>query len=71
MKSRVRRARVTSFATITFTGAEKRRIEMAAKICGWQAGEGAGFGRQLLLRNVASILASAKARRAKAARAKM
>jgi hypothetical protein len=67
MNSKVRRARVTSFATITFTGAEKRRIEKAAKICGWQTGEGAAFGRQLLLRNVASILASAKARRAKAA----
>jgi hypothetical protein len=62
MKSRVRRARVTSWATIQFTMAEKRRIEKAAKICGWQTGEGAAFGSQLLLRNVASILRSAAKR---------
>jgi hypothetical protein len=63
MKSSMKRTRATPFATIAFTSAEKRRIEMAAKDCGWQPGEGAAFGRQLLLKNVASILRSAPAKR--------
>jgi hypothetical protein len=70
MNSKVRRARVTSFATIPFTAAEKRRIEMAAKICGWPPGGGAAFGSQLLLKNVASILRYGRARWAKQEKAK-
>ena len=54
MKSSMKRTPVTW--TIDFTSAEKRRIEMAAKECGWQPGEGAAFGHRLLLKNVASIL---------------
>jgi hypothetical protein len=60
MKSSMKRTPVTW--TIDFTSAEKRRIEMAAKECGWQPGEGAAFGRQLLLKNVASILRGAQLR---------
>jgi hypothetical protein len=56
MKSSMKRTRVTSFATIAFTFAEKRRIEMAAEIRGWQPGEGAAFGNHLLLKIVDSIL---------------
>jgi hypothetical protein len=56
MKSSMKRTRATPFATIAFTSAEKRRIEMAAKICGWQPGEGAAFGNHLLLKMVDSIL---------------
>jgi hypothetical protein len=42
--------------TLEFTQSEANRINKAAKICGWKAGEGDLFARQLLLRNVASIL---------------
>jgi hypothetical protein len=63
MKSRVRRARVTSFATIEFTAAEVRDIEEAARECGtWRSGEGAHFGKYTLLSNVASILSVPRAR---------
>ena len=71
MKTITRRAHVTrrefdlrflkpSFRTVRFTLAEVRRIEKAAKICGWRAGEGAGCARLLVLRNVAAILRSAR-----------
>jgi len=48
------------FRTVQFTLAEVRRIEKAAKICGWKAGEGARCARLLVLRDVAAILRSAR-----------
>jgi hypothetical protein len=44
--------------TLSFTPAEKSRIERAAKICRWKASDSALFARQSLLRNVAHILRS-------------
>jgi hypothetical protein len=57
MKTITRRARPTTHF-VKFTTPEVRRIEKAAKICGWKAGEGAGCARRLVLQNVAEILRS-------------
>lgn len=64
MKMTIKHARTTRAAAllprtalvVKFTPAEVRRIEKAAKICGWKAGEGAGCARLIVLRNVAAIL---------------
>jgi hypothetical protein len=63
MKSRVRRARVKCWATIEFTAVEVRDIEEAARECGnWRSGEGAHFGKYMLLSNVANNLSKPRAR---------
>jgi hypothetical protein len=42
--------------TLSFTEAERRRIDRAASIYDWKSDESALFARQLLLGNVAEIL---------------
>lgn len=44
------------YRTVSFTEAEKARIEKAAKICGWPNSGSATFARLFLLRSVAAIL---------------
>lgn len=49
--------------TLSFTAAERRRIDQAAKICGWEIDErhaSATFARILLLGDVAEILRASK-----------
>jgi hypothetical protein len=56
-----RRAR--TIYTLSFTAAERRRIDQAAKICGWtidEKNESASFARQLLLPVVAEILRASR-----------
>jgi hypothetical protein len=49
--------RAMSIRTLSFTEAEKARIEKAMKRCdGWQKDESAIFARTLVLRSVANIL---------------
>jgi hypothetical protein len=43
-------------STLGFTATERRRIEKAGRICGWETGEIASFARVLLLRTVGEIL---------------
>jgi hypothetical protein len=45
-----------TFMIIKFTPAQAARIEKAAKICGWNAGESVLCARKLVLRGVAAIL---------------
>jgi hypothetical protein len=45
-----------SVRTLSFTEAEKKRIERAAKVCGWETVQSAIFARQCLLRSVSAIL---------------
>jgi len=52
------------YRTLSFTEAEKARIERAMKRCdGWARGESATFARTLLLRSVEQILHSVKPRK--------
>jgi hypothetical protein len=53
-----RRSRSLTMQSLTmrFTAAEVRRIQRAAKVCGWQSGESGSFAHNLLLRNVKAIL---------------
>jgi|HubBroStandDraft_2_1064218.scaffolds.fasta_scaffold362463_2 hypothetical protein len=53
--------------TVTFTRAEARRIEQAAKTCGWKAHETGRFVRQVLLAYVTHIFPAAGANRRKPA----
>jgi hypothetical protein len=49
--------------TLSFTAAERQRIDRAAKICGWtidEKHESASFARQLLLPAVAEILRASR-----------
>ena len=46
--------------TLSFTPAEVRRIEKAARICDWKSGESASFSRAVLLRNITAILKGAR-----------
>ena len=57
---RKKTARAKSLSTLSFTAAERRRIDHAAEICDWKSDESALFARQLLLRNVAEILRPGK-----------
>lgn len=54
MKKTIERTPV--FHTVAFTTAERRKIEAAAKACGWAMGESALFARHVLLKNVQPIL---------------
>jgi hypothetical protein len=69
MKNTVKRARVTrlaraaallprNFLILKFTPAQLYRLEKAARICGWRAGEGGACARQLALGVVKEILHS-------------
>jgi hypothetical protein len=61
MKMTIKRGRTTHLArtaclNIKFTPAQLRRIEKAAKICGWKSGETALYARKLVLRGGDFIL---------------
>ncbi len=47
-------------STLSFSQIERRRIERAARACGWKTGQAPLFARQLLLRSVEDILGEKK-----------
>jgi hypothetical protein len=55
MKTTIKRAR-TMHLTMNFTPTQVRRIEKAAKICGWKAGEGRIYARRLVLQVSEAVL---------------
>ena len=60
IQMRKKTARAKSLSTLSFTAAERCRIDRAAKLCGWKSDETASFARVQLLGNVAAILSSTK-----------
>jgi hypothetical protein len=48
--------RTPIFHTVSFTTAERRKIDAASRICGWGTGEGPAFAKQLLMTDVQAIL---------------